>query len=161
MNLIKLAKELNYLTELDDSRGAIFPKDHPLYDPNFPGIEDSTSQAIVVDGKEVDTGTIELDGTGAYDTGRIGIDDALPDIFASAAQFTDGTELNDEQLSKLTDNYPETIEQITTGQMEEGTCGYAPGGEVDVRNTDQMSPASPDLIRRAIRQEIKKLSNKK
>ena len=157
MNLIKLAKELNYLTELDDSRGAVFPKDHP----NFPGIEDSTSQAIVVDGKEVDTGTIELDGTGAYDTGRIGIDDALPDIFASAAQFTDGTELNDEQLSKLTDNYPETIEQITTGQMEEGTCGYAPGGEVDVRNTDQMSPASPDLIRRAIRQEIKKLSNKK
>lgn len=147
------------LTELDDSRRAKFLKDYPPHNPNFPGIEDSTSQAIVVDGKEVDTGTIELDGTEMIQ--RYGIDDALPDIFASAAQFTDGTELNDEQLSKLTDNYPETIEQITTGQMEEGTCGYAPGGEVDVRNTDQMSPASPDLIRRAIRQEIKKLSNKK
>ena len=150
----------NLIKDLKETSGAVFPKDHPLHDPNFPGIED-TSQAVTVDGKEVDLGTIELDGTGAYDTGRIGIDDALPDIFASAAQFTDGTELNDEQLSKLTDNYPETIEQITTGQMEEGTCGYAPGGEVDVRNTDQMSPASPDLIRRAIRQEIKKLSNKK
>jgi hypothetical protein len=51
-------------------------------------------EAVTIDGKEVDTGTIELDGTGAYDAGRIGLDDALPDIFASEAQFVDGTELD-------------------------------------------------------------------
>ena len=80
-------------------------------------------EAVTIDGKEVDTGTIELEGTEMIQ--RYGIDDALPDIFASAAQFTDGTELNDEQLSKLTDNYPETIEQIAIQMMEEGSCGYS------------------------------------
>ena len=151
-------KDISIMKE-DEGSGAVFPKDHPLHDPNFPGIEDPTSQAIVIDGKEVDTGTIELDGTEMIQ--RYGIDDALPDIFASAAQFTDGTELNDEQLSKLTDDYPETIEQIASGQMEEGSCGYALDGEVDVHNTDKMSPAGPNLIRRSIRQEIKNFFNQK
>ena len=107
-------------------------------------------EAVTIDGKEVDTGTIELDGTGAYDAGRIGLDDALPDIFASEAQFVDGTELDDNQLSKLTDNYPELIHDIVTGQMEEGTCGYS----VDGKPAD--TPAGPDLIKLKIRELIKK-----
>ena len=85
----------------------------------------------MIDGKEVDIATIELDGTGPYDTGRMGIDDALPDIFASAGHFTDGTELTDDQLYKFTDEYPELIHDITTG-IHEGSCGYtemAPGGQ--------------------------------
>tara|TARA_B100000287_G_scaffold365569_1_gene360326 strand:+ start:627 stop:1040 length:414 start_codon:yes stop_codon:yes gene_type:complete len=105
-------------------------------------------EAVTIDGKEVDTDTIKLDGTEMIQ--RYGIDDALPDIFASAAQFTDGTELNDEQLSKLTDDYPETIEQIATGQMEEGTCGYS----VDGKPAD--TPAGPDLIKLKIKELIKK-----
>lgn len=116
---------------------------------NYVGIDE-----IAVDGKEVDTGTIELGGTEMIQ--RYGIDDALPDIFASEARFTDGTKLNDEQLSKLTDDYPETIEQIATGQMEEGTCGYAPGGEVDVHNTDKMTPAGPNMVKIKIREIINK-----
>jgi len=128
------------LTELDDSRRAKFLKDYPPHNPNFPGIEDPTSQAIVIDGKEVDTGTIELDGTEMIQ--RYGIDDALPDIFASAAQFTDGTELNDEQLSKLTDNYPETIEQIATQMMEEGSCGYS------IEGKPANKPAGPHLLKK-------------
>ena len=112
------------------------------------------NEAVKIDGKEVDTDTIKLDGTEMIQ--RYGIDDALPDIFASEAQFIDGTELDDNQLSKLTDDYPEVIEKIATGQMEEGTCGYAPGGEVDVRNTDKMTPAGPDLIKMKIREFIKK-----
>ena len=106
--------------------------------------------AVTIDGKEVDLGTIELDGTGPYDAGRIGLDDALPDIFASEAQFVDGTELDDNQLSKLTDNYPELIHDIVTGQMEEGTCGYS----VDGKPAD--TPAGPDLIKMRIREVIKK-----
>ena len=151
--LKEAAVSFSYLNEADDSSGAVFPKDHPLHDPNSPGIE-NTSQAVTIDGKEVDTGTIELEGTEMIQ--RYGIDDALPDIFASAAQFTDGTELNDEQLSKLTDDYPETIEQIATGQMEEGTCGYAPDGEVDTQNTAKLTPAGPNLIKLKIRELIKK-----
>ena len=130
------------------------------------------NEAVKIDGKEVDTGTIELDGTGAYDAGRIGLDDALPDIFASEAQFVDGTELDDNQLSKLTDNYPELIHDIVTGQMEEdidaaasaamnsaqtdmdstneGTCGYSVDGK------PANKPAGPDLIKMKIREIIKK-----
>jgi hypothetical protein len=110
-------------------------------------------EAVTIDGKEVDTGTIELDGTGAYDAGRIGLDDALPDIFASEAQFVDGTELDDNQLSKLTDEYPELISNIASGAdpgMEEGTCGYS----VDGKPAD--TPAGPDLIKLKIKELIKK-----
>ena len=99
----------------------------------------------MIDGKEVDIDTIELDGTGPYDAGRVGLDDALPDIFASAGHFTDGTELTDDQLYRFTDEYPELIHDILTGihegkggvcekcgQIHEGSCGYtqmAPGGQ--------------------------------
>jgi|8_EtaG_2_1085327.scaffolds.fasta_scaffold141632_3 2-methylaconitate cis-trans-isomerase PrpF len=159
--LKEAAVSFSYLNEADDSSGAVFPKDHPLHDPNSPGIE-NTSQAVTIDGKEVDTGTIELEGTEMIQ--RYGIDDALPDIFASAAQFTDGTELNDEQLSKLTDDYPETIEQIATGQMEEGSCGYtvtAAGEELDTpgatRGMDADKRTMSMRIREFIKKEISKL----
>jgi len=137
-NYLSGIKDISIMKE-DEGRGAVFPKDHPLHDPNFPGIE-NTSQAVTIDGKKVDTGTIELDGTEMIQ--RYGIDDALPDIFASAAQFTDGTELNDEQLSKLTDDYPETIEQIATQMMEEGSCGYS------IEGKPANKPAGPHLLKK-------------
>lgn len=137
-NYLSGIKDISIMKE-DEGSGAVFPKDHPFYNPNSPGIK-GTSQAINIDGKEVDTGTIELDGTEMIQ--RYGIDDALPDIFASAAQFTDGTELNDEQLGKLTDNYPETIEQIATQMMEEGSCGYS------IEGKPANKPAGPNLIKK-------------
>ena len=43
------------------------------------------------------------------------------------------------------------------GSTNEGSCGYAPDGEVDVHNTDKMKPAGPDLIRKYIQREFKKI----
>tara|TARA_Y100001963_G_C6698024_1_gene407932 strand:- start:92 stop:580 length:489 start_codon:yes stop_codon:yes gene_type:complete len=158
----------NLIKDLKETSGAVFPKDHPLHDPNFPGIED-TSQAVTVDGKEVDLGTIELDGTGPYDAGRIGLDDALPDVFASEAQFVDGTELDDNQLSKLTDDYPELIQNIAIGadpSMEEGSCGYtvtAKGEELDTPGGIKGMPADTrtmGMMREFIKKEVKHLFKK-
>ena len=45
-------------------------------------------------------------------------------------------------------------------QTDEGSCGYAPDGEVDTFNTDKLTPAGPALLQKRIReyiqQEIKK-----
>ena len=125
--------------------------------------------AVTIDGKEVDTGTIELDGTGAYDAGRVGLDDALPDIFASEAQFVDGTELDDNQLGRLTDEYPELIQNIAIGadpSMEEGSCGYtvtAKGEELDTPGGIKGMPADTrtmGMMREFIKKEIKHLFKK-
>jgi len=73
-----------------------------------------------LDGKEVDKGTIELDGTENIE--RWGMDDALPDIFISHAEFTDGTELTDDQMYRLLDKYDELVQDIyyEGANMEEG-----------------------------------------
>jgi len=33
------------------------------------------------------------------------------------------------------------------GEVHEGTCGYAPGGNIDVNNTDELTPAGPHLFK--------------
>ena len=73
-----------------------------------------------LDGKEVDKGTIELDGTENIE--RWGMDDALPDIYISYAEFTDGTELTDEQLNQLLDKYEELVMDVyyEGANMKEG-----------------------------------------
>jgi hypothetical protein len=73
-----------------------------------------------LDGKEVDKGTIELDGTENIE--RWGMDDALPDIFISYAEFTDGTELTDDQMYRLLDKYDELVQDTyyEGANMEEG-----------------------------------------
>ena len=40
-------------------------------------------------------------------------------------------------------------------EIEEGTCGHAPDGDIDVRNTRKMKPAGPHLMR----ERLKKLAN--
>ena len=73
-----------------------------------------------LDGKEVDKGTIELDGLENIE--RWGMDDALPDIFISHAEFTDGTELTDDQMYRLLDKYDELVQDTyyEGANMEEG-----------------------------------------
>ena len=56
-------------------------------------------------------------------------------------------QLTERQIMKLADLLKE--------DLNEGTCGYTPDGKP--RN----KPAGPDLIRKAIRQEISKLSEQK
>ena len=154
--LIKLVKELNYLNETDGGSGAVFPKDHPLHDPNSPGIEDPTSQSIVVNGKEVDRSSIVIDGV----TTAWGPDDGTSDAYPEEAFFVDGTELSQEELEELEENYRDeiyelAIEQYFQGEgvtQDEGSCGFGINGKVGNK------PAGPHLIRKSnLNEKIRKL----
>ena len=43
-------------------------------------------------------------------------------------------------------------------EIAEGTCGYAPDGEIDVYNTSNMEPAGPQLISVQLQERFKKLA---
>lgn len=55
--------------------------------------------ALIVDSKEVSYGSIEIDGINRRDYPD------FCDAFFAAAQFVDGTPLNDAQLEELNDKY--------------------------------------------------------
>ena len=161
--LIKLVKELNYLNETDGGSGAVFPKDHPLHDPNSPGIEDPTSQSIVVNGKEVDRSSIVIDGV----TTAWGPDDGTSDAYPEEAFFVDGTELSQEELEELEENYRDeiyelAIEQYFQGEgitQDEGSCGYVvkpDGEELDTPGGTRGMDADKRTMSMRIREFIKK-----
>ena len=60
-----------------------------------------------------------------------------------------------DQLNKLEDRLYKINKQIALYDMNEGTCGYSVNG----KPADK--PAGPDLLRKAIRQEIKSLHEEK
>ena len=65
-----------------------------------------------VKGKKVATDTIEIDGVDA----RGGHDDGTVDAYASYAEFTNGKELSEDELDKLSYDYPELIYRLAVEQ---------------------------------------------
>ena len=133
MNLKELSKEFNYLNE---------------------------QSYLGVDGKIIDPNSVEMKGI-EYD---MGVDDGTSGARVRAAKFTDGKKLSDEQLKKFNrSSDPKIVDFIQSkaeeeyeskkyDRMREGTCGYSVDGK------PASKPAGPHLIRKAIREEIKKLS---
>ena len=67
--------------------------------------EANRDEPVMIDGKEVDITTIEVDNISASDYPD------FSDAYASKAEFMDGTELTDDQLSILDDKYSYLINQ--------------------------------------------------
>ena len=61
---------------------------------------------IIIDNKEVDLSTIELDNVFLWDYPE------YCDAFVSFAKFKDGTELKSNELDIITDNYPELVNDL-------------------------------------------------
>ena len=65
------------------------------------------------------------------------------------------------QISKAGEKYLKSlglqIPKSHYSSTNEGSCGYAPDGNINVNNTDKMTPAGPNLIRKYIQKEIKNL----
>tara|TARA_R100001460_G_scaffold100379_1_gene143970 strand:+ start:51 stop:257 length:207 start_codon:yes stop_codon:yes gene_type:complete len=61
---------------------------------------------IIIDNKEVDLSTIELDNVYLWDYPE------YCDAFVSFAKFIDGTELKSNELDIITDNYPELVNDL-------------------------------------------------
>ena len=68
-----------------------------------------------VQGREVDISSIEIEGVET----REGPDDGTVDAFAATARFTNGKELNPNQLDKLTDDNPDLIHRLAMEQFFE------------------------------------------
>ena len=85
---------------------------------------------------EVEADTL---GTKYADSGMIGVD------FDSSSLEIRWDSLDANEISMAED------------QTDEGTCGYAPGGEVDVHNTDKLTPAGPHLMRKRMGEIIEKI----
>ena len=136
MNLKKLAESFNYLSGVKD----------------LSIMREDLSEAITIDKKEIDPNSIEIEGVDKSQ----GPDDGTAEAFVSAAKFTDGQMLNDDQLDMMNDSNDSQIRDLIQRKaeeeysMEEGTCGYS----VDGKPADK--PAGPDLIKIKIQEVIKK-----
>ena len=136
MNLKKLAESFNYLSGVKD----------------LSIMREDLSEAITIDKKEIDPNSIEIEGVDKSQ----GPDHGTAEAFVSAAKFTDGQMLNDDQLDMMNDSNDSQIRDLIQRKaeeeysMEEGTCGYS----VDGKPADK--PAGPDLIKIKIQEVIKK-----
>ena len=87
--------------------------ENEIGDPDYPsepaeaGDEDLeeayTPPPVMINGKQVDLGSIELDGVESWDRPD------YADAYASAATFTDGSPLSDDELEELTDKHGDII----------------------------------------------------
>jgi hypothetical protein len=77
----------------------------------------------MINGKQVDLGSIELDGVESWDRPD------YADAYASAATFTDGTALTDDELDELSDKHGDIINMRAHDMLEDKEYGVAiPGG---------------------------------
>ena len=58
---------------------------------------------ITIQGKAVDTGSLEIDGVDGRDAPD------FCDAFFSAGEFEDGTKMSDEELNELADEHPDLL----------------------------------------------------
>ena len=85
--------------------------------------ESYTPPPVIINGKQVDLGSIELDGVESYDRPD------YADAYASAATFTDGTALTDDELDELSDKHGDIINMRAHDMLEGDEYGVAiPGG---------------------------------
>ena len=80
------------------------PQHDPRHLKNFPDDQvDEGTGGIVVNGKEVDPTSLEVDGIHTWDAPD------FSDAYFSAAYFTDGTDLTDEEMDELTSKYGDLL----------------------------------------------------
>jgi hypothetical protein len=72
------------------------------------------AEEVIIDGKPVFVSSIEVDGFDPDDPRD------LSDIYATYAEFEDGTPLTDDQLSDLDDKYPHVVRTAAIDYLSEG-----------------------------------------
>jgi hypothetical protein len=87
--------------------------------------ESYTPPPVMINGKQVDLGSIELDGVESYDRPD------YADAYASAATFTDGTALTDDELDELSDKHGDIINMRAHDMLEDKEYGQAIPGSTE------------------------------
>jgi hypothetical protein len=75
----------------------------------------SEGQGIMVNGKEVDMRSLEVDGVDSRDYPD------FSDAYISYATFTDGTELNDDEMNELNDTHGDLVHELVYDRLGEST----------------------------------------
>ena len=78
------------------------------------GVPESTNKGIVINGKEVDKASLEVDGVDSRDYPD------FSDAYFSAGSFTDGTPLSDEEIDQLSDQYGDLLYDKAYDSLHEG-----------------------------------------
>ena len=131
LTLIKITKKAADRRDREETEvlGKIVVKtDQYIQDlSNLPGLGKGVSEAInedenalIINGKAVDIGTIEVDGVDKSQ----GYDDGTADAFAVYAEFEDGSKLTDSELEELTDDNPDLIHNLAIDSFHESAPGY-------------------------------------
>jgi hypothetical protein len=77
-------------------------------------LEGDSKKGIVINGKEVDYASLEIDGVDSSDYPD------FSDAYFSAGYFTDGTPMSDEELDQLADTYGELVNSKAYDSLHEG-----------------------------------------
>ena len=156
------------LTERQIMKLADLIKESPMFGGGAAGVPKSTTpnESLEVELGNKDNRTFYIDPEDIKDflagkeVGASGDDGEE----ASADIYNFDTKRGNAQISKAGEEYLKSlglqIPKSHYSSTNEGSCGYAPDGEVDVHNTDKMKPAGPNLIRKYIQKEIKKALDK-
>ena len=85
-------------------------------------VAESSAPQVVISGKQVDLGSIELDGVESWDRPD------YADAYAVAAEFTDGTPLGEQELEELSEKHGDVINMVAHDMLEGNTYGSGDGG---------------------------------
>ena len=89
-------------------------------------IVEGETKSIVINGKEVDYASLEIDGVDSSDYPD------FSDAYFSSGYFTDGTQMSDEDLDQLADTYGELVNRKAYDSLHEGGDGGEASEEEDV-----------------------------
>jgi hypothetical protein len=114
--------------------------------------ESYTPPPVEINGKQVDLSTIELDGVESWDRPD------YADAYASAAMFTDGTPLSDDELDTLSDQHGDIINMKAHDMLEGNTYGAGETGGTEnmltTTNEDEEDDGGFEAIQSAIIRRI-------
>ena len=97
-----------------------------LYGKPEDELDESASRGIMVNGKEVDYASLEIDGVDSSDYPD------FSDAYFSSGYFTDGTQMSDEDLDQLANTYGELVNRKAYDSLHEGGDGGEASEEEDV-----------------------------
>lgn len=166
MNLKELAKELNYLNEIvekpkyigGDLNNTTIEYKGKMYTVNF------TEKEVGGEENPENVTSYQPEYDEPYNLiYRARVDNIEFEVEADAlgSKYADndmiGVDFDSSSLEVRWDSLEASEISMTEDQTDEGTCGYAPGGEVDAHNTDKLTPAGPHLMRKRMGEIIEKI----
>ena len=84
---------------------------------NEQGLAEGTSRGIMLNGKEVDMRSLEIENVDARDYPD------FSDAYIGRASFTDGTDLNDQEMDQLNDEHGDLVHELAYDSLHESDLG--------------------------------------